>query len=410
MLTWNLIFLSGFIFSKGQFSYPGVFLLLVCILLIPFLIHFKNLPKIDPKILLCIICTFSIVVYGGFYQSNYVFISLSLLSLSLLLSYLLILLQKSSLVRWVYISLFSVAVATRLLMIWSSPNPHIDVFDFLKGGAQGFLKGVNPYSNTYTPLYKGEEPNYYSYPPGALFLTMPSVFLFNDPRYMILAAELITAFVIFKLIRFGPNKFIYPLIFLFNPVSLIVLEQSFTEPLILVLIALSIFYLARSKIQIAAILFGLVLATKQYTILFLPLYIRLFPAFKQKVNSLVILISTVLILILPFYLWSPNDFLQDLILYNFNAPQRSWSLSFTSFLYNLGININFYFFNVLIAILSFFLYLQKDITLAKFLYLCSFLIFVFFFFNKWSSLNYYYLIGQLFFLGFIVENSQIIKK
>lgn len=405
MWLWFLIFLCGFIFSKGSFSYPSIYILIISILIFPFFIFSKKLNKqtsINPWILLILVIILSILVYGGFYQVKYVFISNLLLGFSLIFAFLIWLLQSKKIKTFIFALLIFLAFTLRILMVLGSPNPHIDVFDFIKLGGSGLIKGINPYSNTYTPMYDGVTPNYYTYLPTTILLTLPSVAIFNDPRYAMVFTDLIVAFLIFKIFKKGDEKYAFPLIFLYNPISLVVLEESFTEPLVLLLIVLSAFFIKDKRHFLGAIFFGLMLATKQYLILILPLIIRPYPKISQKLTFLFASVLTALIIILPFFFWNPKDFWYDTVTSVIESPNRPWSLSFTSFLYQFGINLSPLFSWLGVAVLLILLHLKK-INIHKFFYFSAFLLFIFFFFNRWSAINYYYLISQFLLLGMAFE-------
>lgn len=409
MLVWYLVFLFGFIFTKGEFSLSGIFLLLLSFLLLFIKLISQDFIKdlnIDPRLILLIFCALSIVVYGGFYQTDYVLVSYILLSTSVISSFILLLSKKSSIIKKCLFYLFFIAITTRLLMIWGSPNPKIDVFDILKFGAQGLLRGINPYSNTYTPMYDGIAPNYYSYPPGSLLLSLPSVLVSNDPRYALIIAEIIVALLIYKLVKNKQNKYVYSLIFLYNPLSQTVLEESFTEPLLLALLAVAMWFILKRKVVFSAVIFGLLLGTKQYSFLLFPLFIKLFPISKEKMVSVGVALITLVVIVIPFYLWNSNDFFNDVVLAIFNqhAIQRD-SLTFGSFLSHLGISLNLAIYTITIFVLLLFAYLSKNINPSRFFYLSAFIVFAFFFFNRWAALNYYYFIGQLVFLGFVFEKQ-----
>lgn len=404
---WYFVFLLSFIFNKGEFTIPGIFILVILFLLIPVLYLYRNLPKINfnPNIFLPIFCGLSMAVYGGFNQEKNVVISYLLLSFSLGTSFLALFINSKKLLLFFYGTIFAVAIILRLLMIWGSPNPKIDVFDFTKIGARDFLKGINPYSNTYTPIYKDVTADYYAYPPGTLFFTLPSVFLFNDPRYTYVAADIIVTLILFNIVKNKKNKLVYPLLFLYNPMALTVLEQSWTEPLLIALIILSIWSLLKEKKILSSIIFGLILGTKQYIILLLPLFIKLFPKLKEKISHVLILFLVFSLVILPFYLWNQTDFLHD-TLYFFGESPRYWSLSFTSLFHQLGFNFNSYLYMGLVACIILPFYLQKHFSVNRFLYASAFVLLTFFVFNKEAALNYYYIVGQLLLLGLAFEGSE----
>ncbi len=295
----------------------------------------------------------------------------------------------------------------RIFMVWASPDPYIDVYDYLKNGAIGFISGQNPYSMMYTKMYKDVTPDFYSYLPGMIFLTLPSVFFLGDPRYTVIAAELMVAFIIYRLCRKNNGRYIFPLLVLNNPISLYMVEQSYTEPIILFLLVLFAWGLVKNKRLAPIISFGIALASKQYVIFLLPLIMRLKMDFKKILFIITGAILTAAVFIIPFYLWSPVDFLHDAVFLQLKFPPRYEGLTLFSFLHQFGIEYNFIAGNILIAAGLVFVYFRKKITISQFFYFSSFAFLIIFFFNKWAFINYYYLISQLLLIGAIMENNSI---
>ncbi len=405
MILLYLILLFSFIFSRGEFTYAGSFILLIFLLLIVVFLICNKTPKFnfDAKIILVILCSLSIIVYGGFYQTDYVMISYSLLSISLFLSVLLLLINKVNVLKFFCVTMFAIALLTRVLMILGSPNPHIDIYDVLKIGAKGLSEGINPYTNTYTKLYEGPASDTYVYLPGMIFLTLPSVLIFNDPRYSLIVADILIALLIFKIVRDKQNRLIFPLLFLYHPLALTVLEESMTDPFLLLLLLGAVYTFLHKKNKLTSIIFGLTLGTKQYAIFLLPLLLRLFLKRKDLFTVILGSFTTLLVLILPFLVWDKDSFLQGVIFELNDLPARPWSLTLNSLLYHLNIQVNQNILTVILFLVIILFYLQKIKTPSRFLYISAAVLFFFFFFNKWSALNYWYLVGQLILLGYVIE-------
>lgn len=409
MLFIYFLILSGFIFSKGFFSFQSIAVLLVVLFLYPFIV-FRQKKKIKeiltPQSLLIILSVLSVGLYGGLYQTNVALYILSIfaLGLSVILVLFLISEKKENKVFRVYLLIFTFAILVRILMIWSSPIPYIDVFDYLKYGALGFLHGINPYSNTYTRLYQDLVPDSYPYLPGMLYLSLPFVSIFNDPRHLFALSEIGTALLVYKLIGKRQIRYIYSLLFLFNPISLYMIEESYTEPLLVFLLVVIGWMIKDKKFIFASLVFGVTLATKQYIILLIPIFFRLFSGIKSKIIMFCISIIAAGLIILPFYFWNPVDFLHDAVFLQHEFNPRYEGLTVSSLFYrSVGIPYNF---KVSIAVIGVFLiaiYSLLKVNLARFFYMSSFIFLIFFIFNKWAFMNYYYLIAQLFLLGIIFE-------
>ncbi len=403
-----LVLLSGFIFSHGFFSYNGIFILLIALILY-FLILFnsKYYQKliITADVMYLILTILSIVVYGGLYQPrNFQFIiSLFLLFLNFLIAFYFLFVRKGR--DWkMSFFLFSIIImcAVRVIMVRSSPEPYIDVYDYLKKGALGFLSLQNPYSMTYQKLYMDVTPDFYSYLPGMIIVTSPFVFLFDDPRYTFIAAEILAAILVYRLKKDSRNREIFSLLLLVNPVSAYMIEQSYTEPLLLFYLVLLIWAFTEKKILLASFITGLAMATKQYFFLVLPVLLRLISSSTKIFVFAFQAILFALIFIIPFFFWNKEDFIHDAILLQYNFPPRYEGLSFFSFLYHLfGFEYNFIYSFVVIFFLLVIIYLQKKISISRFYFLTSFIFFIVFFFNKWAFINYYYLIAQTLLLSLV---------
>lgn len=415
MLPILLLVLSGYIFSKGFFSLQSIIVLIVSYIFLfiailkPKLIHSVNALK--PSHMLFILTILSATLYGGLYQKSHILILLSflLLGISVIFSFLLLEVVNLSSLKKIYISMFLIAILLRLFMIWSSPQPIIDIFIYLKYGALYFLSGVNPYTLVYSPLYQGLPFDYYAYPAGTLLSTLPFVWLFKDPRYTFVFAEILTSLICLRINSSKIDKYIYSLILLFNPISLFMIEQSYMEPLAVLLLTVSLWLFLKNKLVSSFAALGFAISTKQYLVFLIPLFFKLLKKGSLVFRLLLTLITIVVIALLnlPFFLWNQSEFLRDVVYLQFTYPPRYEGLSIFSLFHIFGIN----YIPILsaVAILStfIFVYVQRKITISRFLYLSSFLFFSFFIFNKWAFINYYYLVSQLLTIGIIFEMNEI---
>ncbi len=405
-----LLLLAGYIFSRGFYTDNSFIIMVIVIILFPiFLIKKEITDKLNlaPGILLIILAVLSAVLYGGLYQTDLSLVVTSrvFLAINILLAIkLIITTNKSSISKIFYLMIF-LSLILRIFMVWSSPDPYIDVYDYLKKGALGFVSGQNPYSMVYMKMYKDVIPDFYSYLPGMIFLTLPFVLFFNDPRFAVIAAELLIAFIIYRICRKNNDRYIFPLLLLNNPISLYMVEQSYTEPIILFLLVLFAWSYFSNKRFAAFLSFGIALASKQYVVFLLPLIMRLKMDFKKILFIIFGAILTASVFIVPFYIWSPSDFWHDAVLLQLNFSPRYEGLTFFSFLNQFGVTYNSLVGNILIASGLIFVYTRRKITISQFFYLSSYTFLIIFFFNKWAFINYYYLISQLLLVGAILENN-----
>lgn len=407
-----LLLLFGFIFSHGLLTLQSIIIFPLVILL--FILFFQNkirfsLYKISPYTVLCICILLSLTVQGGLYfHSDSILIGIiSLLyGICLVFSVLLGTTQDKKKIFFFFLSLFILAVVLRIVTIFFAQNPPIDVYDILKNGALGFLKGMNPYTNRYTPLYKGVIPDYYSYPPGMLLVTLPFVALFKDPRYTFLAAEVCTAILVERLLKNRTDRYAFSLLCLFHPNALIMTELSFTDPLYVCLLLGMIICTRKQHFSLAGVLFGIALSGKQYIAFLLPVFLRLFTPVIRGLN--IVFLSCIIagLVILPFFLWNQHEFLREVIYFYVSFPARNTELTFFSFLSRFGIMYNPLLSSIIIGAGFLYVYVQKKITSSRFFYVSAFLYLIFFFFNKHAYINYYYLVSQLFLLGIVFDTLE----
>lgn len=405
-----LLLLAGYSFTKGFYSLAAILVLLLCFVFwFIFVIgkkdkHRLGIVAVSAEFLVIVSYFLSIVLYGGLYQRNDSIVSLSIFLLIINFILVIYLVYSKIHTRQIFIIIFSIGILLRIFMVISSPNPHIDVFDYLKNGALGFISGQNPYSLMYFQFYQNVVPNFYSYFPFTIIANVPFVLVFKDPRIMTLFAEIVSVYILYTLSN-NKKTSLYPLLMLGNPMSLYIVEQSYIEPLILLLFTLLMYYLHKRKDIIVGIILGLLLATKQYAVFF-PLFLMRSYVHKTNLIKLFFLaILTALFFILPFYFWNPKDFIHDTILLQYNFPPRYEGLTFFSLLYYLfHIKYNLLISYIPIVCILLITLKNKSKNPSMILANYTFFLFTFFLFNKWSFLNYYYLISQLFIVQMFFES------
>lgn len=161
--------------------------------------------------------------------------------------------------------------------------PSIDVLVYENDSARSLLLGQNPYASGVTHQVFGGSPGviYYGqgiftdgkvrvgfpYPPLTLFWLLPG-YLVGDVRYSFLLAVFLTSLLIF-LLSPDPNGLIAAGLLLFVPETFFVLTMGWTEPLMLVTLAVTIFVACKAP-RMLPVALGLFLASKQYSLLAIP--------------------------------------------------------------------------------------------------------------------------------------------
>ena len=244
-----------------------------------------------------------------------------------------------------------VLVCHFLLGLWflqHTNRPVVDTLMFQHHGAAALWSGSNPYlmrlADPYSPensaVFYGPEGSVnghltfgFPYPPLSLYLVAPAYWL-GDVRYAhLLAMTLATALIGFA----RPGKWSYGVatIFLFTPCVFLVVGMSWTDPLVVMLLAAAVFCACRRPGMTPWAL-GLALAAKQYMLLAIPLMALLLPAqfqWKQLRGLLWRSLAVALAVSLPLMLWNVSAFIDDVVLLQFRSPFQHDVLSYMAWLF-----------------------------------------------------------------------------
>lgn len=236
-------------------------------------------------------------------------------------------------------------LATHLALgVWTiraqAAPPGIDVYMFQRDAVAALLAGVNPYAIDFPNPYPtgayygpgmvvdGRLTFGFVYPPLSAFLSVVGGVL-GDVRYAQLGAmTLAAAFMAYT--RRGALGGLAAALFLFTPRNFFVLEQSWTEPFVVLFVAATVWCAARHP-RAAPYALGLFLAVKQYAVLALPLALLIgrppmtFAGFRRIAVPAVIVAAVVT---LPLFLWEPAGFLRAVVELQFYQPFRSEALSY----------------------------------------------------------------------------------
>lgn len=181
--------------------------------------------------------------------------------------------------RWVLYgaaaALVAVLVVARVLVLDASPRPFIDVFTQSVQAVKFLLEGKNPYVQPYADIYEGKFgyiPNF-AYWPGYLYWASAFAAVLrgaHDVRVSIVAAELVTAVLLFGFMRSlriaTTTRVLVIAVWLAFPVDLFVIEQAWIDPVLLMPLAGAAWALAAGRPVLAGALLGWACGTKQYAI------------------------------------------------------------------------------------------------------------------------------------------------
>jgi len=254
---------------------------------------------------------------------------------------------------WIVGGMLLIFLGLGIRTIRNLPAPAIDVWHHQQAGCAALLRGENPYAITVPSVYPDDTSFYAAgvqkngvvgfgmhYPPVSLLWVLPGYLLFGDVRYSMLLAMLVSGACMGLMTRCWAG-IVAAGIYLLSPTTLFVLEQAWTEPIGVMLLAAvamwrrkhpigdrklkSPFSSPRSSISSlgVGITLGAFFAFKQYAPLLLPLLWLVRPGKR----TIFIAAATGLIVSLPFVMWSPSAFWHSAIETHLNSPFRVDALS-----------------------------------------------------------------------------------
>ncbi len=242
--------------------------------------------------------------------------------------------------NWWFAAIVAIHFAMGVWVLRAQPKPPIDVFNAQMESADALARGENPYAiqisvgSFWDPKWYGSgmvENGHakfgYPYPPLTLLMAMPGYALFSDTRYAQLLALSGTAL----LLGFGLPGLIPKLaacLYLFSPREFYVLEMSWTEPFIVLFMAATLVTAVRRP-ALLWIPLGLLLASKQYVVLLIPLVWLLMPRWRDYLSLIAKSAALALAVSLPFALWNLPAFWDTVVALQFHQPFRMDALSFS---------------------------------------------------------------------------------
>lgn len=321
--------------------------------------------------------------------------------------------QRAGIRPWIFTVVLVVAFALRLGVPFASPAPAIDVFVMIRESVQNLLQGLNPYVTPFSAAIgqmKFQLWNIgYPYPPASLYPFVLFSFLSDDPRMLYILCEAVTAYALWR-IACRRNTYLMTelliLLFLYHPRALFNLEQSWIEPLVLAVLALSLMFKDAGKDLPAALLYGYFLSLKQYLVFFLLHWFLL----ERKVRRIVLGIAVSFTTFLPFLFWDVLGLWKALAVHL--TPSilfRLHSLSLSSFLYRqFGSEISVSFggwVGVAMSFLTFTLFFRRP-GLKNFLASATMTTFAMFLFGGQAFHNYYYFVSGMLLLLVALQGKQ----
>ncbi len=276
------------------------------------------------------------------------------------------------------------------VVVW--PDPGIDVFTWLHDAARALLQGHNPYA----PQYQSQG-ELAAYPPLPIMLTAPFAAAGLDVRYANVACDLAAAVLLYLTARRSGRPLLGALAagaYLHLPGVPYMLHHAWYEPMLAALLAAGML-LAERHHWLGHLLLGVALTGKQYG---LPLVAPLVRA-RRGPLMLGLGLATALI-VLPFFLWSPPDFLNVVLRLHMAIAPDVNSLTARSAAYHmLGVTLPGWLAAAATLLLAGWVGWRAPANKARSgLWLATTLLVFCVFFIK-GYFNYFYLCSYLFLLG-----------
>lgn len=208
-----------------------------------------------------------------------------------------------------------------VLMIKASPSPHIDVWYILTNGAQDVLHRVDIYRACWPGNTDRLTDCVYPYLPMTSVVQVPFRYL-GDVRYSYVAALLVCSAAMVGLA--GRRALPVVVLLLVSPKLTFLVEQAWTEPLLLAGVATFVWAASAGRRTTAVLALAFALASKQHVLLLVPLA-AVWPAFGWRRTAAAVSLGG-----LFTAAWVAVDvraFLRDAWDFNLHLPPRADSLS-----------------------------------------------------------------------------------
>ena len=228
------------------------------------------------------------------------------------------------------------AAATGIVTIVVVPNPHIDVWYLLQQSSDGLRRGQDMYRQHWQHSHGLQA--IYPYLPLTTVLLAPFRWLASDVRAGLLLAGLLTSWQLRRLAPAAPAAL--ALLVLTHPHWAFLVDQSWTEPLLLALLTAAVLAVSRDRPGLAVLALAGALACKQHVVLLLPLF-AVWPAFglRRTAQSAGLALAAVL----PWLIWSPHQFWHDAVKANLDLGVIPRALCVPTLLLRHNIEVGFWF-------------------------------------------------------------------
>jgi hypothetical protein len=261
-------------------------------------------------------------------------------------------------------------------------NPHIDVWFLLQQSSDGLRSGANMYQQHWQHSHGLQA--VYPYLPLTTVLLAPFRWVTTDVRAGLLVSSLLTSWQLRRWVPAAPAAL--ALLLLVHPHWTFVVDQSWTEPLLLVLLTSALLAVDRGRPALAVVALAAALACKQHIVLLLPLF-ALWPSFgwRRTLGSAALAV----VAMLPWVLWSPSAFWHDAVKANLDLGVIPRALCIPTLLLRHGIHVGFWFPLVALALAYLVVVRRLPRTTSGLAFGCAIVLWTLDLTNKQSFFNHY---------------------
>jgi hypothetical protein len=244
--------------------------------------------------------------------------------------------------RRAWVGLAGLAAVTGVVTVVVVSDPRIDVWQLLQQSSQGLLHGDDMYRQHWA--HSTGLQDVYPYLPGTTVILAPFRWLLGDVRYGLLLAIFVAALVTRRLAPQAPAAL--AALLLVMPHWAFLVDQSWTEPLLLAALAVAILALRHDRPGVAMLGLAVALACKQHIVLLLPLF-ALWPAFgwRRTLGSA----GLAALVVAPWLVAGPRDFWHDAVHANLALGVMRRALSLPSLFDRWGFVVGFWFLLLVLA-------------------------------------------------------------
>jgi len=324
--------------------------------------------------------------------------------------------------KYKYLILLLISFIIQITLIRIMKVPNIDVYQVLRFGPPRVISFENPYETGVTTSNLESEDfgyNHYAYGPTTIFLFLPFDLIFKEPRYLLILANFLTAFALYKIsAKFWGDKKVgelLSLIYLFSPRLPYFLTFSWTDSLIVAQIALALLFFSNKRVIASGVFFSLALGIK----IFYSLPILFFLKNKDYINKKFILagLATSLTIHLPFAIDNWRAMYISIVSINTGGEVFAQIQRFSLTLATLLDRQFMYYppqltFPILVggAVVFFWLTISSTLTTARTLATVSLVFIITVFLGPIANANYYFTGSQLILLAIAFSGNRSSKS